>query len=135
MKQIKKESNRTYSNFSNEVNENIENVIIIIKDNNRIIKCGINNYNIKLNKKSNRHDSYITQYNKRDDKKKKNITLLSQKRFFILMIVFFLLNINGIFCESYIILKINKAGRYKYYIMEVLVIIGAIQSRTILQQE
>ena len=103
MKQIEKESNRAYINFSNEVNENIENVIII-KDDNRIIKCGINNYNIKLNKKSNRHDSYITQYNKRDDKKKKNITLLSQKRFFILMIVFFLLNIDGIFCESYIIL-------------------------------
>ena len=47
MKHIEKESNRAYSYFSNEVNENIENVIIIIKDNNRIIKCGINNYNIK----------------------------------------------------------------------------------------
>ena len=111
MKQIKKESNRTYSNFSNEVNKNIKNVIII-KDNNKINNYRVNK-NIKFNKKSNKNYSFINQYNAKDDKKKKNITLLSQNNFFMLVIIFFLFNINEILCESYIIVKINKAGRHQ----------------------
>ena len=111
MKQIKKESNRTYSNFSNEVNKSIKNVIII-KDNNKINNYRVNK-NIKFNKKSNKNYSFINQYNTKDDKKKKNITLLSQNNFFMLVIIFFLFNINEILCESYIIVKINKAGRHQ----------------------
>ena len=56
--------------------------------------------------------SSINQNNKNNVIPKKNIYLNTNNSFFIFVVIFILLNINEIFCESYIILKINNSGRH-----------------------
>ena len=113
MNHIQNAFNETDTNFSNEANKNDKDIININKDKIKIINYRINNGNMKLNNIYNRYNSFINKNSKKDNQKKKNIVLFKKERLFILMIVLFLLNINGISCQSHIIVKINKAGRYK----------------------
>ena len=113
MNHIQNTFNETDTNFSNEANKNDKDIININKDIKKIIYYRINNDNMKLNNIYNRYNSFINKNSKKDNQKKKNIVLFKKERLFILMIVLFLLNINGISCQSHIIVKINKAGRYK----------------------
>ena len=113
MNHIQNTFNETDTNFSNEANKNDKVIININKDKIKIINYRINNGNMKLNNIYNRYNSFINKNSKKDNQKKKNIVLFKKERLFILMIVLFLLNINGISCQSHIIVKINKAGRYK----------------------
>ena len=102
-------------------------------------KCELKSYNAYINKcryfskrKENNKSEYITKnkemkINKANDKKsikfskvkfkyseyKKNMFLENVKKFFLIYAInFILFNINGILCESYIIVKINKSGNY-----------------------
>jgi hypothetical protein len=113
MNHIQNTFNETDTNFSNEANKNDKDIININKDIKKIIYYRINNDNMKLNNIYNRYNSFINKNSKKDNQKKKNIVLFKKERLFILMIVLFLLNINGISCQSHIIVKINKAGIYK----------------------
>ena len=113
MNHIQNTFNETDTNFSNEANKNDKDIININKDIKKIIYYRINNDNMKLNNIYNRYNSFINKNSKKDNQKKKNIVLFKKERLFILMIVLFLLNINGISCQSHIIVKFNKAGRYK----------------------
>ena len=63
-------------------------------------------------KKNNKKQIYSTNFL---NYKGYNITLfkISEKFFLIYTIILFLLSLNGILCESHIMVKINKVGRYK----------------------
>ena len=103
--------------------------IIKCKENNfRSKKYGVssNRYQYFSGKKDSQESEYIKankeknigSKNKEENNTFGRFTKLSflkkfEKYFLFYLLFCILLNINGILCESYIILKINKAGRYK----------------------
>ena len=83
--------------FSSKSNKNIEKLNFNNKDGKTINYINKNNNNINSNEKSIKH-------------KKNNMNNI----FLIYVTIFIILNINGILCESYIIVKINKSGQYHF---------------------
>ena len=103
-------TNKTDNYSSIKVNKSNKEINIINNYNNYIINDNNKINKIDFYKKLNKPKLYRIRNTKYNQKMKKNINLYNNFLFFV--ICFILLNINGILCESYIIVKINKLGTY-----------------------
>ena len=83
------------------------------KANNNIEKLNINNNDIINNNKINPNKKVIKI--KLNNNQIYNKCKVNNKNIFLIyMSIFILLNVNGILCESYIIVKFNKSGHFKF---------------------